>query len=97
MKNYITFPYQYLTPHDAVLSTDLLTGAIAVDPADNSQFGIKTMISNGTEVIIEHTADATLQAEFVENIKKALIAKPGVGKIKVQLPEGFEVTFIEFG
>ena len=93
MKNYITFPY---LSHDFVLSTDLLIGVIEVDPADNSQFGIKTTIPNGLEIIIEHTADATLQAEFVQNIKKALIARPGVGKIKVQLPQGFEVTFIEF-
>ena len=91
MKNYITFPY---LSHDFVLSTDLLIGVIEV--ADNSEFGIKTTIPNGLEIIIEHTADATLQAEFVQNIKKALIARPGVGKIKVQLPQGFEVTFIEF-
>ncbi len=97
MKNYITFPSQDGVPHAAVLSTDLLTGEIAVDPSTNSEFALKTIIPNGTEVILEHTADATLQAEFVKNIKKALIAKPGVGKVKVQLPEGFEVDFVYFG
>jgi hypothetical protein len=97
MKNYITFPSQHVTPHDAVLSTDFLTGEIQVDPLYNDNFALKTTIPTGAEVVIEHTADATLQAEFANNIRKALIAKPGVGKVPVQLPEGFEVTFVEFG
>lgn len=95
MKNYITFPSTNGTLHDIVLSTDSLSGAIAAE--NDSELLLKTTIPSGTEVIIEHTADTTLQAEFANNIRKALIARPGVGKIKIQLPEGFEVGFVYFG
>ena len=94
MKNYITFPSQYLTPHDFCITTEYIKGLIEV--TDPASFAIKlNQLSN--ELIVEHTADAALQTEFINNIKKALIAKPGVGKIPVQLPEGFEVTFVEVG
>jgi len=94
MKNHIAVRSQYLTPHDFVLSCDYITGLIEVS---SSSATILKLNQKNNEVIFEHTDDATLQAEFANNIRKALIAKPGVGKIKVPLPEGFEVTFVEFG
>jgi len=95
MKNYITFPSTNGTLHDVVLSTDSLSGAIAAE--NDSELTLKTTDSTGLEIIIEHTADTTLQAEFANNIRKALIAKPGIGKVPVQLPEGFVVGFVSFG
>jgi hypothetical protein len=95
MKNHIAFKSQYLTPHEFVLSIDSIEGVIDTGSSP-SQTSLKLNSSVGSEIIIEHTSNATLQAEFANNIRKALIAKPGVGKIKVQLPEGFEVTFVDY-
>lgn len=93
MKNYITFPNQSVNPHDFVLDTSAITGLFQKNSP--SGFNIK-LNQNGVEVSVEHTSDAALQQEFIDNIRQALLAKPGLGEIKVQLPEGFEVTFIEF-
>jgi len=94
MKNHIAFKSQYLTPHEFVLSIDSIEGVI--DTSLPSDTILKLNSSAGLEIVIEHTSNATLQAEFANNIRKALIAKPGVGKIKVQLPEGFEVSFVDY-
>jgi hypothetical protein len=93
MKNYITFPTTSGNLHDFVLTTEYITGLF--DASATDVFVIKLNL-DGVEVNVEHTDDAALQAEFINNIRKALIANPGVGKIPVQLPAGFEVTFIEF-
>ena len=95
MKNYITFPSQEGNPHEIVLSTDTISGFINTD--NDSELVLKTTDRTGLEIIIEHTADVALQAEFANNIRKALIAKPGVGRVPVQLPEGFVVGFVSFG
>jgi hypothetical protein len=94
MKNHIAFKNQYLTPHEFVLSSEYISGTISTSLSSVTSLKLN---QQGAEIIVEHTDDATLQAEFANNIRKALIAKPGVGKIKVQLPEGFEVTFVEWG
>ena len=94
MKNHISFKNQYLTPHEFVLSTDSIDGVIGTGVPDTTE--LRLTQNEGFAIVIEHTSNATLQAEFANNIRKALIAKPGVGKIKVQLPQGFEVTFIEY-
>jgi len=94
MKNHIAFKTTSGFPHEFVLSIDSIEGVIdTLSPSDTI---LKLNSSAGFEVAIEHTSNATLQAEFANNIRKALIAKPGVGKIKVPLPEGFEVTFIDY-
>lgn len=94
MKNHIAFKTTSGFPHEFVLSTDSIEGVI--NTSSPSETKLKLTQNEGLEVVIEHTSNATLQAEFANNIRKALIAKPGVGKIKVQLPQGFEVTFIEY-
>lgn len=94
MKNYITFPNQYINPHNFVLDTSAILGVFETNL--NDRFTIK-LNQNPLEVTVEHTSDAALQQEFIDNIRQALLAKPGLGEIKVQLPEGFEVTFVEFG
>jgi len=93
MKNYITFPTTSGNPHDFVLTTEYITGIFDTSATDVL---IIKLNQYDVEVSVEHTDDAALQAEFVNNIKKALIANPGIGKIPVQLPAGFEVTFVEF-
>ena len=93
MKNHIAFESQYLTPHEFVLSSEYIEGLI--DTSLSTQTVLK-LNQVSQEVVVEHTNDATLQAEFANNIRKALIAKPGIGKVPVQLPEGFEVTFVDF-
>ena len=93
MKNYITFPNQDGNPHDFVLTTEYITGVFELN--DSATFAMKLSESQA-EVIIEHTDDAALQTEFINNIKKALITNTGIGKIPVQLPAGLEVSFIEF-
>jgi len=94
MKNHIAFKSQYLTPHEFVLSSEYISGLIDTSSSASTTLKLNQQYA---EFIVEHTDDATLQSEFVNNIKKALIAKPGVGKVPVQLPEGFEVTFVDFG
>lgn len=94
MKNHIAVTVQGTPNYEFVLSSEYITGIIEL--ASSSETILK-LNQKSEEVIFEHTDDATLQAEFVNNIKKALIAKPGFGKIKVQLPEGFEIDFAYYG
>jgi len=93
MINYITFPTTNVNLNDFVLTTSYINGMIEVASSDNT---IIKLNNSEVEASLEHTNSASLQAEFISNIKKALIAKPGVGRVQVKLPEGFEVTFIEF-
>ena len=73
MKNYITFPTTSGNPHDFVLTTEYIYGIFEI--SDSATFALK-LNNSQAEVIIEHTDDAALQTEFINNIKAFLILYP---------------------
>ena len=94
MKNYLAFKNQYQNPHEFPIALDVFTTYVASSSSSMTVFQL-TGATTGLQANIEHTDDAALAAEFIDNVKQAILANPGGGKINVTLPEGFEITFIE--
>ena len=94
MKNYLVFKNQYENSHESVIALDVFTTYVASSSSDTTVFQLMGS-TGGLQYNIQHTDDAALAAEFIDNVKQAILANPGGGKINVTLPEGFEITFIE--
>ena len=94
MKNYLVFKNQYQNSHESVITLDVFTTYLDSSSSSSTTFQLAGS-TGGLQYVIEHTDDAALAAEFIDNVNQAVLANPGAGKINVPLPEGFEITFIE--
>ena len=94
MKNYLVFKNEYENSHESVIALDVFTTYVASSSSSQTVFQLMGS-TGGLQYNIDHTNDAALAAEFVDNVKQAILANPGGGKINVPLPKGFEITFIE--